>query len=339
MDSAFLVKKKKNKIKYFLLDDNGLRSKSILISRNSKREKFFTDNNSLYFDYINNQSLKKNKQREDNSFLDSLNYKIIDNYQKYKGKKNSYLIEKYNFVTKKIKQHNERVVNNSLDFLDNLSPIRLWNASMLTAVLIGMISMSFIYRYLGQGVSAKDNSSQQEVAGVMVSTIDNKKIISKKEKETDGKKINNLQKNNNDTEFEKKVKKMVKGYPIEKMLPYIFEQDKTTASFLIAIAKKESNWGKRVPVLNGQDCYNYWGYRQKRKRMGSGGHTCFDNRKDAIGTVGKRMHKLIFDYGKNTPNKMVIWKCGNSCATHSQKGVKKWISDVDLYLKKLNYSK
>lgn len=337
MDSAFLARKKNFKIKYFLSGESSSKIKSVLISCNSKREKFFTDESRLYFNYTNDYFSKINERKKDIPFLDSLNYNVINNYQKYRGKKSSYLIRKYDFITRKIKRHNERVVNGSLNFLDNVSPIRLWNASMLTAILIGMISMSFIYRYLGQGVSAKDDSiPQQEVAGVMVSASSEKLTPIKKKKHDDITK--SLQKKN-ETDFEKKVKKMVRGYPIEKMLPYILKQNQTTASFLIAIAKKESNWGKRVPVLNGQDCYNYWGYRQKRKRMGSGGHTCFDSREDAINTVGKRMHKLIFDYNKNTPNKMVVWKCGNSCAAHNKKSVKKWISDVDLYLKKLNYNK
>jgi hypothetical protein len=105
----------------------------------------------------------------------------------------------------------------------------------------------------------------------------------------------------------------------------------------VAIAKKESNWGKRVPVLNGQDCYNYWGYRGVRDRMGTGGHTCFDSTKDAVDTVAKRIGFLVSNKKLNTPDKMVIWKCGSNCAvTGGQAAANKWISDVSLYFDKLN---
>lgn len=135
--------------------------------------------------------------------------------------------------------------------------------------------------------------------------------------------------------LEQNIKEMVKGYPIEQMVPYILEKDNMTAAFLVSIAKKESNWGKRVPVLNGEDCFNYWGYRGIRDRMGTGGHTCFDSPEDAVDTVGKRIETLIRKYELTTPADMIIWKCGSSCAGHSDTGVRKWISDVELYFSKI----
>jgi hypothetical protein len=129
------------------------------------------------------------------------------------------------------------------------------------------------------------------------------------------------------------INKMVKGTPMEAMTPYIAQKDRRVAAFLVAIAKKESNWGKRVPVLNGQDCYNYWGYRGIRDRMGSGGHTCFDSRKDAVDTVAGRLKELV-EADIDTPEEMVIWKCGSTCEAHSDYSVKKWISDVELYFDK-----
>ena len=137
-----------------------------------------------------------------------------------------------------------------------------------------------------------------------------------------------------DEEYEKNIREMVKGYPIEEMVPYILTKDRLTAAFLIGIAKKESNWGKRVPVLNGQDCYNYWGYRGIRRMMGTGGHTCFNSREDAVDTVAKRLDRLIHSEQLNTPEKLVVWKCGFSCQGHSRESVKKWISDVDMYYSK-----
>ncbi len=136
-------------------------------------------------------------------------------------------------------------------------------------------------------------------------------------------------------QLEKSIKKMVAGTPMEKMAPYIAKKDKIVAAFLIGIAKKESNYGRRVPVLNGKDCYNYWGYRGKRKRMGTGGHTCFDSPKDAVETVGGRIERLVKS-GVDTPKEMVLWKCGSNCnTTGGWPAAHKWIRDVNMYYTKL----
>lgn len=136
------------------------------------------------------------------------------------------------------------------------------------------------------------------------------------------------------TPLEIEIKEMVKGYPIDEMTPYIAKQDPEVAAFLVSIAKKESNWGKRVPVLNGRDCYNYWGYRGKSEEMGTGGHTCFKTRKEAVERVSKRIKTLSQDQERDTPAEMIVWKCGSSCAGHSNESVSKWISDVSFYFKK-----
>ena len=130
------------------------------------------------------------------------------------------------------------------------------------------------------------------------------------------------------------VNEMLEGYPMQSAAPYIATQNRQVAAFLVAIAKKESAWGEHTPKLNGQECYNYWGYRGKRKRMGSGGHTCFDSQKDAVRTVSRRIRALIRK-GYDTPEKMVVWKCG-SCTGPAAVGAEKWISDVDLYYKKIS---
>ncbi len=124
--------------------------------------------------------------------------------------------------------------------------------------------------------------------------------------------------------------KMLQGYPMEAMAPYIAQQDPQVAAFLVAIAKKESAWGKRAPKLNGEDCFNYWGFRQKRERMGSGGHTCFDSPREAVAVVSDRIEDLI-KKKYDTPQEMVVWKCGYTCQGHSNTSVAKWIQDVDYY--------
>jgi len=138
------------------------------------------------------------------------------------------------------------------------------------------------------------------------------------------------------SKLERGIKKMVKGYPIEKMAPYIAKKDPQTAAFLVAIAKKESNWGKRRPVLNGQDCFNYWGFRLQSEKMGSGGHTCFDSPKQAVNTVAERLDELIQEEKINSPNEMVVWKCGYGCQDEEKdKSELKWIKDVSYYYNEL----
>jgi len=137
------------------------------------------------------------------------------------------------------------------------------------------------------------------------------------------------------TVLENDIQSLVDGYPIEAMAGEIARNDRAVAAFVIAIAKKESNWGKRSPKLDGRDCYNYWGFREKRDRMGSGGHTCFNSRRDAVRSVSKRIESLMYEYDRNTPREMIVWKCGYSCAGHSDVSVDKWVSDVDYYYQKL----
>ncbi len=135
--------------------------------------------------------------------------------------------------------------------------------------------------------------------------------------------------------LENKIRKMVEGYPIEQMVPFIIEKDPRVAAFLISIAKKESNWGKRSPKKNGQDCFNYWGYRDPDNTEGSGGHSCFSSPQEAIEVVSKRIEQLINEKKLNTPADMVVWKCGFSCKGHSPESVRKWINDVGFYFKKI----
>ncbi len=131
---------------------------------------------------------------------------------------------------------------------------------------------------------------------------------------------------------EKKFDKMTKDYPINDMLPYILQRDPKTAAFIVAIAKKESNWGKVAPHHNGRDCYNYWGFKDSRFETVLGGHSCFPSAEKAIETVGNRIEKLV-KKGIDTPSKFVIWKCGSACK--SDGNASKWVSDVGMYYNKL----
>lgn len=136
--------------------------------------------------------------------------------------------------------------------------------------------------------------------------------------------------------LENRVDKLVAGFPIEQMAEIISKQDKTTAAFLVGIAKKESNWGKRVPVdENGADCFNYWGYRGAGSRGIEMGHGCFGSPEEAVGIVGGRLDTFVQEYKFKTAAELVVWKCGWSCDGHSNKSVKKWIADVGYYVGKV----
>lgn len=144
---------------------------------------------------------------------------------------------------------------------------------------------------------------------------------------------------NPNARLERSVHRVVNGYPIEAMIPYIAEHKKVTAAFLVAIAKKESNWGKRIPRSeDGADCYNYWGYKGAGSRGIEMGHGCFGSPEEAIAVVGKRIDTLVNEYKFTTPEELIVWKCGWSCDGHSNQSVKKWISDVKIYFNKVNKS-
>ncbi len=132
--------------------------------------------------------------------------------------------------------------------------------------------------------------------------------------------------------MEIKIRQMASEHPIKEMAPYIANQNEEVAKYLVAIAKKESNWGKYSPQKNGKTCYNYWGYRGTYNQTESG-YSCFDNPRQAVKVVGERIGELLAQ-GITTPDDMIVWKCGRSCAGHGS-SAQKWIDDVGLYYEKL----
>lgn len=216
----------------------------------------------------------------------------------------------------------------------NIAPHKMLYGSLIGGVAFGIVSMGFIEHFFGPGVFARASDSQSVTTTGTVMGVATVGENTDTAQETDAGGSDIFFEYFNeaaDEKYKENVREMVKGYPIEVMLPYIFQQDRLTVAFLIGIAKKESNWGKRVPVLDEQDCFNYWGYRGVRRMMGTGGHTCFNSRQDAVETVAKRLNTLIHSEALDTPEKMIVWKCGFSCSGHSRESVKKWISDVDMY--------
>lgn len=135
-------------------------------------------------------------------------------------------------------------------------------------------------------------------------------------------------------EIEQQLYQLVGEAPIKEMVPAILKLDDKVGAFVVGIAKKESDWGKRAPSKEGKTCYNYWGYKGAGSRGTSMGYACFENSEEAVETIGKRIETLV-SKNINEPRKFVVWKCGSSCAGHDPGAVEKWISDVNLYFGKV----
>ena len=337
-------KKEFERVGFLDFKNNKRFSSPVLFSKGKITSAFFTEDSKLYL------SPKQQRLIQGGAILtngikqwDCISNRIMMGYVAERGNQGGMLLA---YLQKKRNALSLEVENASNIFLSQFSLVRLWNMSIVGAILLGMVTMTFLYRYLGQGVSAQENIAlgNQNVRNErsidpgmvfgtespMYSEIQNDQVMDDSDDEEIIKDFAEMR----DDMFKEKVKEMVKGYPIERMLPYILEKDRKVVAMMIGIAKKESAWGEHVPVLEGQDCFNYWGYRGQRKLMGTGGHTCFNSRKDAVDTVSKRIATLVHEKGKDTPEKMILWKCGSTCSGTPEE--KKWVSDVNLYFKKLD---
>jgi hypothetical protein len=310
---------------------------STLFSRGKRTDEFFTEDSRLYITPREQMLIRKGvKLDRDFNKWDSLSSRVVNDFVRYQPSETSMLLSA---LERRYEMFNDSTAEAARSFIGQFSTVRLWNASIIGSILFGMVTMTFVYRYLGQGAAAKQ--TDPAVSAIERQISDTGKVLGVANTEADAEsfaqQVAKLEQARSSESLEKEIKDMVKGYNIEKMVPYIAKQDRTVAAFIVAIAKKESGWGTHVPVLNGQDCYNYWGYRGQRKLMGTGGHTCFNSPEDAVNTIAKRITTLVEENGKDTPEKMVLWKCGNSCAaTGGQAAANKWISDVDSVFKKFN---
>lgn len=132
----------------------------------------------------------------------------------------------------------------------------------------------------------------------------------------------------------KNIEELVGDRPMGKMVSEIATRDPKTASYLVAIAKHESNLGKFSPKKDGRDCYNYWGFRGSYNKTESG-YSCFDSPKQAVAVVGNRIQGLMENENIETSEQMLVWKCGSSCAGHNPADVERWKENVDYYFNKL----
>jgi len=129
---------------------------------------------------------------------------------------------------------------------------------------------------------------------------------------------------------------MVEGFPIAAMTKAIAQYDREIAGLIVGIGKKESNWGKRTPKLEGVECFNFWGYRGAGTNgFTPDGYGCWNTPEEAVKTIGDRLVKLREVRLSAEPARMVVWKCGSTCAGHSDESVRKWIADVSIYYREI----
>lgn len=179
-------------------------------------------------------------------------------------------------------------------------------------------------------IPAVKEADQLKNATVCLSVIRETREEPKEEKKEVAVKKEEEKKDDNQEKRKLEMEALVGGYPMEKMIPAMLSLDEKTSAFLVAIAKKESDWGVHSPTKKGNHCYNYWGFKGAHNLTESG-YSCFDSPEQAVEMVGGKIEDLIakkFD----TPERMVVWKCGSSCASHDPKSVQKWISDVRNYM-------
>lgn len=132
--------------------------------------------------------------------------------------------------------------------------------------------------------------------------------------------------------LEGEIRVLVSGYPLERMAAAIARYDRNIAGLIVGIGKKESDWGVHTPKLAGEECFNYWGYRAPGNRgLTPDGYGCFEKPEDAVQAIGDRLVSLAALRAGSDPSRMIVWKCGSSCAGHSPESVAKWIADVSHY--------
>ena len=123
--------------------------------------------------------------------------------------------------------------------------------------------------------------------------------------------------------------------PMGVMSGLLAQYDRVTVSMAVGIGKVESDWGRAAPHVAAGDCYNYWGYKGMGGRGSVGGYACFGSPDEAVSTVVGRIEHLVHQDKRDTPSKMVVWKCGANCDWDHPENVSHWIGTVDTYYQQL----
>jgi hypothetical protein len=218
---------------------------------------------------------------------------------------------------------------------------------MLLILLSGLFCFKAIWPSLKYSAKADEARGSLNLAGILDKT--EKISLSSKNKEkrevlltlNDSLKVNKVNEEvteGKNDQAEEKLYDLVGSFPIKEMIPFIAGYDREVAALMVGIAKKESDWGRHAPSKNGQDCFNYWGYKSSGSRGTAMGYACFGSAEEAVTAVAGRIGHFV-DKKLNTPAKMVVWKCGSSCAWDDPANVRKWIADVSVYYNQIAYAK
>lgn len=322
------------------------KSSSVLFSRKFGQVRGFTTRNSKL--YLTQNELTRLRSGEQIGFtasrFDSIRVrrKTVAHYV-YASKKDDRL---YIELKERYSNFSAYIKDTLRGYTHGVSMLRVWNLSLVGSLIFGMFLMTMIYRYLGPGAQAKVQEAKEkaEIAQVLgeeqaVRVLgDNVAKVEAEKKaqiEAEKKRAKDIIAENQKA-FETKIRELVGDTPIKQMAPFIAKEDPLVAAMFIAIARKESSWGTRVPVNNGKDCYNYVGFRLKTDKMGSAGHSCFATPKEGFERTAKRIKDLIYKENMITAQKMVSpWKCGYRPDLDDPQAVQKWVSDVDSILKEV----
>ena len=215
------------------------------------------------------------------------------------------------------------------------------NILILINLVLGMgLFFSILFEKNAYAFQEKNNSKPKKEVVDPLAKIGKEKIILGKVnsknvclEDKDSKKNISKKEDVKNNEKMEEIREIVSGSPMEKMLPSICEKDDRVAAFLIGIAKKESDFGFHSPRKNGRDCYNYWGFKGGYNPV-AGGYSCFDSPEQAVAEVGRKIEQLV-SKKVDTPERMVVWKCGSSCAGHDPGSVRSWIGTVRTYYNRL----
>ena len=132
---------------------------STLFSRGKRSEYFFTEDSKLYITPKEYRLMQSGVSLDRDVYKwDSLSSRVVRRYRSYRPSKGDALYKKYEEIVQRYAELGEQFNSHSQGIFNfgKGSLVRAWNASIIVSIVIGMVSMSFIYKYLGQGASAGD---------------------------------------------------------------------------------------------------------------------------------------------------------------------------------------
>jgi hypothetical protein len=137
------------------------KNETILYSRGKKIQTFFTEDSKLYITPKEAQLIRNGiKLERRTGQWDNLHSRVVCDFIQYRPNQASYLLK---LLEEKVGLLQKQTQETSESLLGQFSLVRLWNLSIVGSILFGMVTMTFMYKYLGQGAAAA-GEFQQPVA-------------------------------------------------------------------------------------------------------------------------------------------------------------------------------